>query len=32
MKRSIRLKFTALFIGLLAAVLLAIWAVKSFFL
>ena len=32
MKRSIRLKFTALFIGLLAAVLLAIWAVNSFFL
>ena len=31
MKRSIRLKFTALFIGLLAAVLLAIWAVKQFF-
>ena len=32
MKRSIRLKFTALFIGLLADVLLAIWAVNSFFL
>ena len=32
MKRSIRFRFTALFIGMLAAVLLAIWVINSFFL
>ena len=32
MKRSIRFRFTTLFIGMLAAVLLAIWVINSFFL
>ncbi len=31
MKRSIRFRFTTLFIGMLAAVLLAIWVINSFF-
>ena len=32
MKNSIRFRFTALFIGMLAAVLIAIWGINSFFL
>ena len=32
MKRSIRTTFIGLFIGLLAMVLLAVWAMNSFFL
>ncbi len=32
MKHSIRMKFTMIFIGLMAAVLLSIWTVNSFFL
>ena len=32
MKHSIRVKFTMIFIGLMAAVLVSMWAVNSFFL
>lgn len=32
MKHSIRVRFTMIFIGLMAAVLLTLWAVNSFFL
>ena len=31
MKHSIRVKFTMIFIGLMAAVLVSMWAVNSFF-